>query len=69
MVLTLTLHLMWINVNPVNPIIGGLSRSYSDDPEIVADQARQVIDGLHSENVMATLKHFPGHRPFYRRYP
>lgn len=50
-----------VNINPVNPIIGGLSRSYSDDPAVVANQAQQVIDGLHSAGVMATLKHFPGH--------
>jgi beta-N-acetylhexosaminidase len=50
-----------VNINPVNPIIGGLSRSYSSNPEIVADQATQVINGLHSHNILAALKHFPGH--------
>lgn len=50
-----------VNINPVNPIIGGLARSYSDNPEIVANQAAQMISGLHSENIMTTIKHFPGH--------
>lgn len=50
-----------VNINPVNPIIGGLSRSYSDDPETVINQARQFIDGMHRQNLLATLKHFPGH--------
>jgi beta-N-acetylhexosaminidase len=50
-----------VNINPVNPIIGGLSRSFSDDPKIVVDQTAQIIDGMHSEGAMATLKHFPGH--------
>ncbi len=50
-----------VDINPVNPIIGGLSRSFSDDPEIVASQAGQFISGLHSHHILATLKHFPGH--------
>lgn len=50
-----------VNINPINPIIGALSRSYSDNPEIVANQAKQFIDGLHSQNILATIKHFPGH--------
>jgi beta-N-acetylhexosaminidase len=50
-----------IDINPVNPIIGGLSRSFSDNPQIVTNQANQFIDGLHSANILATLKHFPGH--------
>lgn len=50
-----------VNINPVNPIIGGLSRSYSDDPQIVISQAQQMINGLHSANILAALKHFPGH--------
>jgi len=29
-----------LNLNPENPIIGGLERSYSSDPEIVAGYAR-----------------------------
>ncbi len=50
-----------VNVNPNNPIIGALERSFSSDPEVVARQALAYIDGLHSAGVLSTLKHFPGH--------
>ncbi|WP_027721535.1 glycoside hydrolase family 3 protein [Maridesulfovibrio zosterae] len=50
-----------VNCNAVNPVISGLQRSFSDDPEIVADFAESFINGLHSENVFSCLKHFPGH--------
>ncbi|MBS0351593.1 MAG: glycoside hydrolase family 3 protein [Proteobacteria bacterium] len=50
-----------VNINPVNPIIGGLSRSYSSNPEIVAEQANQMINGLHTSNILSVIKHFPGH--------
>ena len=50
-----------VDINPVNPIIGGLSRSFSDNPEVVASQAGQFLTGLHSSHILATLKHFPGH--------
>lgn len=50
-----------VNVNPVNPIIGGLGRSYSPDPQTVADQDAEVIKAFHSQYVLATIKHFPGH--------
>jgi beta-N-acetylhexosaminidase len=49
-----------VNINPVNPIIGGLSRSFSSNPDIVADQDEQFVQGLASQRVLATLKHFPG---------
>ncbi len=50
-----------VNINPVNPIIGALGRSYSDNPHIVAEQAAQMVSGFHQENVTPALKHFPGH--------
>lgn len=50
-----------VNINPLNPIIGGLSRSFSDNPDIVSDQAQQFVLGLHDEKILAALKHFPGH--------
>ncbi len=50
-----------VNRNPVNPVISGLQRSFSDDPEIVAAFASAFMDGLHSEKVISCLKHFPGH--------
>lgn len=37
-----------------------LSRSFSEDPLQVIDQARLMIQGMHAVGVGATLKHFPG---------
>jgi beta-N-acetylhexosaminidase len=50
-----------VAVNPDNPIIAGLGRSFSADPEIVATQAAAYIDGHHDVGLKCTLKHFPGH--------
>jgi beta-N-acetylhexosaminidase len=49
-----------VNVNPTNPSIGALDRSFSSDPTVVTEMATAVIRGLHGAGVMATLKHFPG---------
>lgn len=48
-----------VNNNPKNPVIG--VRSYSDNPEVVAEYGINVIKGLQSKGVIATAKHFPGH--------
>lgn len=48
-----------VNSNPNNPIIN--IRSYGEDPVKVADMAQAFIKGCHSEGVLATVKHFPGH--------
>ena len=48
-----------VNNNPSNPIIN--VRSFSSDPEIVSEHGLKYIDGLHSEGIIATCKHFPGH--------
>ncbi|MFA5742481.1 MAG: beta-N-acetylhexosaminidase [Candidatus Paceibacterota bacterium] len=50
-----------VNINPQNPIIGKMERSFSDDPEKVASQALAFIDGLHENNIISVIKHFPGH--------
>jgi beta-N-acetylhexosaminidase len=50
-----------LNVNPTNPIIGALGRSFSADPAIVTDQAEAFIEGHRAAGVWTTLKHFPGH--------
>jgi beta-N-acetylhexosaminidase len=49
-----------LNVNPTNPSIGALGRSFSADPDVVVEMATAVIAGLHQQSVLATLKHFPG---------
>ena len=48
-----------VNSNPANPVIG--VRSFSDDPQIVADYVTSFIKGLDASNISAALKHFPGH--------
>ncbi len=48
-----------VNSNPANPIIG--VRAFSDDPEIVTEFSEAYLKGLASNNVIGTIKHFPGH--------
>ena len=48
-----------VNNNPSNPIIG--VRSFSSDPNRVAKMGEAFIEGLQSEKIASTLKHFPGH--------
>src|SRR5207249_2726776 len=48
------------NVDPLNPAIGALDRSFSADPLIVAAMAEAEIRGLHEAGVRSALKHFPG---------
>ncbi|MCR5670625.1 MAG: DUF1343 domain-containing protein [Butyrivibrio sp.] len=50
---------MDVNSNPDNPIIG--IRSFSDDPKLVSEYGNAYIEGLHSEKILASVKHFPGH--------
>ncbi len=48
-----------VNNNPNNPVIG--TRSFSDDPDKVAEMGIAYTKGLAQSNVIATYKHFPGH--------
>ncbi|HWR03977.1 MAG TPA: glycoside hydrolase family 3 N-terminal domain-containing protein [Humidesulfovibrio sp.] len=50
-----------VNVNPENPVIGGIGRSFSADPKRVADCAGAFAQGLQSQGVLTAAKHFPGH--------
>lgn len=50
-----------VNVDPENPVIGGLERSYSDDAQKIAPFARAFIAAHRSFGVITALKHFPGH--------
>jgi beta-N-acetylhexosaminidase len=48
-----------VNSNPQNPVIG--TRSFGEDPKMVAQMSVALIRGLQSSGVAATAKHFPGH--------
>jgi len=50
-----------ININPDNPVIGYLERSFSDNAEDVYNHASAFIEGLHQSNIVTAIKHFPGH--------
>jgi len=54
-----------VNLNPNNPIIGKLGRSFSADPEKVALYASKFIEGLKEKNIIPVIKHFswPGAVP------
>lgn len=45
--------------NPENTVIG--DRSFGSDAEFVSEMVSMAVQGLQSEGVLATLKHFPGH--------
>ena len=48
-----------INSNPNNPVIG--DRSFGNNAEIVSKLGIQTMKGIQSQNVITTIKHFPGH--------
>ncbi len=48
-----------VNNNPSNPIIN--TRAFSEDPDEVARYAISFMQGLHSQGMLATAKHYPGH--------
>ncbi|HUG36758.1 MAG TPA: glycoside hydrolase family 3 N-terminal domain-containing protein, partial [Candidatus Limnocylindrales bacterium] len=50
-----------VAVNPANPAVVTLGRTFSSDPERVIAHARAFIAGMHAAGVLSTLKHFPGH--------
>lgn len=50
-----------LDINPANPIIGKLGRSFGKNPARVAQLAELFIVAHRSAGVMTSLKHFPGH--------
>lgn len=50
-----------VNVNPDNPVIGYLERSFSADPEIVSVHAKIAMKEFNDLGIFTALKHFPGH--------
>ena len=50
-----------LNINPENPIIGSLGRSFSNEPKVVGTYASIFIEEHHKRGIATVLKHFPGH--------
>jgi len=50
-----------VAINPLNPAVVTLGRTFSSDPQQVIIQARAFIQGMHEAGVLTSLKHFPGH--------
>lgn len=48
-----------INNNPKNPVIG--FRSFGDDKFKVADKVKAYMKGLQENDILVSVKHFPGH--------
>ncbi|GHF83390.1 glycoside hydrolase family 3 N-terminal domain-containing protein [Thalassotalea marina] len=48
-----------VNINPNNPVIN--VRSFGENPQVVAKLGAAMLEGLQSQGVIGTLKHFPGH--------
>jgi beta-N-acetylhexosaminidase len=50
-----------VNVNPDNPVIGKLGRSFSHDPSVVYNYAALYTDIYKQHGIVCAYKHFPGH--------
>jgi beta-N-acetylhexosaminidase len=50
-----------VAVNPLNPAVVTLGRSFSADPRQVIAHARAFVRGMRESGVLTALKHFPGH--------
>ena len=50
-----------LDINMKNHVIHGLGRSFGKDPKIVAKYASTFIDAMHTNGVLTSIKHFPGH--------
>jgi beta-N-acetylhexosaminidase len=49
-----------VNINPNNPAVGQLERSFSSDPEKVSHYANIFSAAFRARNIISTYKHFPG---------
>ncbi|CAM2975313.1 glycoside hydrolase family 3 protein [Legionella worsleiensis] len=50
-----------LNLNDQEGIIGKLGRSFSDNPEVVSQVARQFVSVFSRYGIGCCYKHFPGH--------
>ena len=49
-----------LNLNPRNPNIGAIERSFSADPEILRVAARSLFAAARESGLLLCLKHYPG---------
>lgn len=49
-----------LNINPDNPAIGKLERSFGNIPKKVTEDLKTSIRAYKNANILCTLKHFPG---------
>ncbi len=52
-----------VHSNPRNPVIG--DRSFSSDPDEVANLGMAVMKGMTDNGIISVVKHFPGHGDTY----
>ncbi len=50
-----------VNIDPKSPAIGAIERSFSDVPRAVVAHANAFVKAHREQQVIPTLKHFPGH--------
>ena len=50
-----------LDLNPDNPVIGRLGRSFSADPSTVVQYSAAFVESHREHGVLTALKHFPGH--------
>ncbi|MCF6434512.1 glycoside hydrolase family 3 protein [Pseudoalteromonas sp. MMG022] len=48
-----------VNMNADNPVIN--VRSFSENPDVVAELGAEQVKAFEQQNVISALKHFPGH--------
>ncbi len=50
-----------LDLNPDNPVIGRLNRSFGDSENVVVTYARAFVKAHRDAGVLTCLKHWPGH--------
>jgi len=50
-----------VDINPENPVISKLGRSFSPEPSVVSTHAKAFVRAHRERGVLTCLKHFPGH--------
>jgi beta-N-acetylhexosaminidase len=50
-----------VAINPENPVIAKVGRSYSNNPMVVSEHAQASIKAHHEHGIKTAIKHFPGH--------